>query len=140
MKEQKKDGERGYKTRSHNLPGISCATCCFVFVIFNYLGVISVLPKFFYIFCLSLLLSTYLSTFIFLYKSENHSQISRAIVAIRVMDINDNAPEFADEYQAVLCENGKPGQVRRENDSFIKSVIYHFLTFCPFYFTCSPPL
>ncbi|XP_017281370.1 cadherin-8 isoform X1 [Kryptolebias marmoratus] len=41
----------------------------------------------------------------------NHSQISRAIVAIRVMDINDNAPEFADEYQAVLCENGKPGQV-----------------------------
>ncbi|XP_037550113.1 cadherin-8, partial [Nematolebias whitei] len=42
---------------------------------------------------------------------KNHSQISRAIVAIRVMDINDNAPEFADEYQAVLCENGKPGQV-----------------------------
>ncbi|KAM9366519.1 cadherin-8 [Symphorus nematophorus] len=41
----------------------------------------------------------------------NHSQISRAIVAIRVMDINDNAPEFAEEYEAVLCENGKPGQV-----------------------------
>ncbi|XP_071345347.1 cadherin-8 isoform X1 [Trachinotus anak] len=41
----------------------------------------------------------------------NHSQISRAIVAIRVMDINDNAPEFAAEYQAFLCENGKPGQV-----------------------------
>uniref|UniRef100_A0A672YTI0 Cadherin-8-like n=1 Tax=Sphaeramia orbicularis TaxID=375764 RepID=A0A672YTI0_9TELE len=41
----------------------------------------------------------------------NHSQISRAIVAIRVMDINDNAPEFAKEYEAFLCENGKPGQV-----------------------------
>ncbi|XP_023285506.1 cadherin-8 isoform X1 [Seriola lalandi dorsalis] len=41
----------------------------------------------------------------------NHSQISRAIVAIRVMDINDNAPEFAAEYEAFLCENGKPGQV-----------------------------
>ncbi|KAM3625469.1 uncharacterized protein V6R79_012523 [Siganus canaliculatus] len=41
----------------------------------------------------------------------NHSQISRAIVAIRVMDINDNAPEFASEYEAFLCENGKPGQV-----------------------------
>ncbi|XP_044220870.1 cadherin-8 isoform X1 [Thunnus albacares] len=41
----------------------------------------------------------------------NHSQISRAIVAIRVMDINDNAPEFATEYEAYLCENGKPGQV-----------------------------
>uniref|UniRef100_UPI0037E8D04D cadherin-8 isoform X3 n=1 Tax=Semicossyphus pulcher TaxID=241346 RepID=UPI0037E8D04D len=41
----------------------------------------------------------------------NHSQISRAIVAIRVMDINDNAPEFATEYEAFLCENGRPGQV-----------------------------
>ncbi|KAJ3592937.1 hypothetical protein NHX12_005275, partial [Muraenolepis orangiensis] len=41
----------------------------------------------------------------------NHSQISRAMVAIRVMDINDNAPEFATEYEAFLCENGKPGQV-----------------------------
>ncbi|XP_034536625.1 cadherin-8 isoform X2 [Notolabrus celidotus] len=41
----------------------------------------------------------------------NHSQISRAIVAIRVMDINDNAPEFATEYEAFLCENGKPGQM-----------------------------
>ncbi|XP_031702484.1 cadherin-8 isoform X1 [Anarhichas minor] len=41
----------------------------------------------------------------------NHSQISRVIVAIRVMDINDNAPEFATEYEAFLCENGKPGQV-----------------------------
>lgn len=43
--------------------------------------------------------------------SGNHSQISRAIVAIRVLDINDNAPEFATEYEAFLCENGKPGQV-----------------------------
>uniref|UniRef100_A0A8C1Y6N8 Cadherin 8 n=1 Tax=Cyprinus carpio TaxID=7962 RepID=A0A8C1Y6N8_CYPCA len=42
----------------------------------------------------------------------NHSQISRAIVAIKVLDINDNAPEFATEYEAFLCENGKPGQVR----------------------------
>ncbi|XP_067294093.1 cadherin-8 [Pseudorasbora parva] len=41
----------------------------------------------------------------------NHSQISRAIVAIRVLDINDNAPEFATEDEAFLCENGKPGQV-----------------------------
>ncbi|XP_006779766.1 cadherin-8 isoform X2 [Neolamprologus brichardi] len=41
----------------------------------------------------------------------NHSQISRAVVAIRVMDINDNAPEFATEYETFLCENGKPGQV-----------------------------
>ena len=45
--------------------------------------------------------------------SGNHSQISRAIVAIRVQDINDNAPEFAAEYEAFVCENSKPGQVRR---------------------------
>ncbi|XP_016100853.1 cadherin-8-like [Sinocyclocheilus grahami] len=41
----------------------------------------------------------------------NHSQISRVTVAIKVLDINDNAPEFANEYEAFLCENGKPGQV-----------------------------
>ncbi|XP_051563468.1 cadherin-8-like [Myxocyprinus asiaticus] len=41
----------------------------------------------------------------------NHSQISRVMVAIKVLDINDNAPEFATEYEAFLCENGKPGQV-----------------------------
>ncbi|KAG9341280.1 hypothetical protein JZ751_019382, partial [Albula glossodonta] len=41
----------------------------------------------------------------------NHSQISRAIVAIRVLDVNDNAPEFSTEYEAFVCENGKPGQV-----------------------------
>uniref|UniRef100_A0A671TEH4 Cadherin-8-like n=1 Tax=Sinocyclocheilus anshuiensis TaxID=1608454 RepID=A0A671TEH4_9TELE len=39
------------------------------------------------------------------------TEISRAIVAIKVLDINDNAPEFATEYEAFLCENGKPGQV-----------------------------
>uniref|UniRef100_A0A8D3DRN9 Cadherin domain-containing protein n=1 Tax=Scophthalmus maximus TaxID=52904 RepID=A0A8D3DRN9_SCOMX len=39
------------------------------------------------------------------------TEVSKAIVAIRVMDINDNAPEFATEYEAFLCENGKPGQV-----------------------------
>ncbi|KAK6477131.1 cadherin-8-like [Huso huso] len=41
----------------------------------------------------------------------NYSQISRSSVAIKVLDINDNAPEFASEYEAFLCENGKPGQV-----------------------------
>lgn len=63
---------------------------------------------FIYFCCLSLLLCFLFCTL------GNHSQISRAIVAIRVMDINDNAPEFATEYEAFLCENGKPGQVRKE--------------------------
>lgn len=40
------------------------------------------------------------------------------------MDINDNAPEFATEYEAFLCENGKPGQVRKEMAHSSRAVIY----------------
>ncbi|KAE8297420.1 Cadherin-8 Precursor [Larimichthys crocea] len=39
--------------------------------------------------------------------AQHHSHCHRS----QVMDINDNAPEFATEYEAFLCENGKPGQV-----------------------------
>ncbi|XP_054055035.1 cadherin-8 isoform X3 [Rissa tridactyla] len=45
-------------------------------------------------------------------ETRNHSQVSRVPVAIKVLDVNDNAPEFASEHEAFLCENGKPGQVR----------------------------
>ncbi|KAM6057714.1 cadherin-8 [Chlamydotis macqueenii] len=44
-------------------------------------------------------------------ETRNHSQVSRVPVAIKVLDVNDNAPEFASEPEAFLCENGKPGQV-----------------------------
>ncbi|OCT82310.1 cadherin-8 [Xenopus laevis] len=44
-------------------------------------------------------------------EARNHSQISRVPVAIKVLDVNDNAPEFATDYEAFLCENGKPGQI-----------------------------
>ncbi|KAM9374238.1 cadherin-8 [Phaethornis superciliosus] len=44
-------------------------------------------------------------------ETRNHSQVSRLPVAIKVLDINDNAPEFASEHEAFLCENGKPGQI-----------------------------
>jgi len=37
--------------------------------------------------------------------------VSRVPIAIKVLDVNDNAPEFASEHEAFLCENGKPGQV-----------------------------
>ncbi|XP_005432405.1 cadherin-8 isoform X1 [Falco biarmicus] len=44
-------------------------------------------------------------------ETRNHSQVSRVPVAIKVLDVNDNAPEFASEHEAFLCENGKAGQV-----------------------------
>lgn len=44
-------------------------------------------------------------------ETRNHSQISRVPVSIKVLDVNDNAPEFATDYEAFLCENGKPGQI-----------------------------
>ncbi|XP_061863186.1 cadherin-8 isoform X5 [Colius striatus] len=44
-------------------------------------------------------------------ETSNPLQVSRVPVAIKVLDVNDNAPEFASEHEAFLCENGKPGQV-----------------------------
>ncbi|XP_078256849.1 cadherin-8 [Rhinoraja longicauda] len=44
-------------------------------------------------------------------ETRNHSQISRALVAIKVLDVNDNAPVLSSLSEAYLCENGKSGQV-----------------------------
>ncbi|XP_068267760.1 cadherin-8 isoform X2 [Nyctibius grandis] len=44
-------------------------------------------------------------------ETSNDILVSRVPVAIKVLDVNDNAPEFASEHEAFLCENGKPGQV-----------------------------
>ncbi|XP_025914726.1 cadherin-8 isoform X3 [Apteryx rowi] len=44
-------------------------------------------------------------------ETSNPINVSRVPVAIKVLDVNDNAPEFASEHEAFLCENGKPGQV-----------------------------
>lgn len=37
--------------------------------------------------------------------------MTRVPVFIKVMDINDNAPEFAMFYETFVCENAKAGQV-----------------------------
>ncbi|MXQ93929.1 hypothetical protein E5288_WYG008092 [Bos mutus] len=42
---------------------------------------------------------------------ENPSQVGRGYVAITILDINDNAPEFAMDYETTVCENAQPGQV-----------------------------
>ncbi|XP_064513581.1 cadherin-7 isoform X2 [Pseudopipra pipra] len=44
-------------------------------------------------------------------ESQNPAQIGRGYVAITILDINDNAPEFAMDYETTVCENAQPGQV-----------------------------
>uniref|UniRef100_A0A672KWX1 Cadherin 7 n=1 Tax=Sinocyclocheilus grahami TaxID=75366 RepID=A0A672KWX1_SINGR len=48
---------------------------------------------------------------IFATENQDPSQVGRGIALITVMDINDNAPVFAIEYETLLCENAAPGQV-----------------------------
>ncbi|XP_067107376.1 cadherin-7-like isoform X2 [Osmerus mordax] len=48
---------------------------------------------------------------IFAMESQDPTQIGKGVAVITVLDINDNAPVFAIEYQTILCENAIPGQV-----------------------------
>uniref|UniRef100_A0A673T595 Cadherin 18 n=1 Tax=Suricata suricatta TaxID=37032 RepID=A0A673T595_SURSU len=43
--------------------------------------------------------------------ADNPGLLSHVTVGIRVLDVNDNPPELAREYDIVVCENSKPGQV-----------------------------
>lgn len=43
--------------------------------------------------------------------ADNSKQSSHIPVFIRILDINDHAPEFAMYYETFVCENAKPGQV-----------------------------
>lgn len=43
--------------------------------------------------------------------SDNPRQTTRVPVFIKVLDVNDNAPEFAMSYDTFVCENVKAGQV-----------------------------
>ncbi|XP_077591606.1 cadherin-6 [Stigmatopora nigra] len=40
----------------------------------------------------------------------NHQQSSRVPVYVRVLDVNDNAPTFATNYETFVCENAKANQ------------------------------
>ncbi|XP_029437278.1 cadherin-24 [Rhinatrema bivittatum] len=42
---------------------------------------------------------------------DSPSQASRVQVAIRTLDMNDNAPQFAEVYDAFVCDNAQPGQL-----------------------------
>lgn len=43
--------------------------------------------------------------------ADNPALLSHVTVGIRVLDVNDNPPELARDYDIVVCENSKPGQV-----------------------------
>lgn len=47
---------------------------------------------------------------------DNPSQVGSVAVTIKVLDVNDNAPEFPRFYEAFICENAKAGQVRKTLD------------------------
>lgn len=55
------------------------------------------------------------------FLSEDPAQIGKGISLITVQDINDNAPEFAIDYETLLCENTMPGQVRHSSISEVCS-------------------
>ncbi|KAK5878153.1 hypothetical protein CesoFtcFv8_025588 [Champsocephalus esox] len=44
-------------------------------------------------------------------ESQDPVQIGKGIALITVLDINDNAPVFAIDYETLLCENARTGQV-----------------------------
>ncbi|XP_062925394.1 cadherin-20-like [Mobula hypostoma] len=44
-------------------------------------------------------------------EMKNPTQIGSVSVSIKVLDINDNPPEFVRDHEAYICENTKPGQL-----------------------------
>lgn len=42
---------------------------------------------------------------------DNPKQMTRVAVFVRILDVNDNAPQFAVFYDTFVCENARPGQV-----------------------------
>lgn len=50
----------------------------------------------------------YFFYFLFL---DNPKETTRVSVFVRILDVNDNAPQFAVFYDTFVCENARPGQV-----------------------------
>ncbi|XP_061305245.1 cadherin-18 isoform X2 [Pezoporus flaviventris] len=62
---------------------------------------------------------------------DNPELVSHVQVGVRILDINDNPPELAREYDAVVCENAKPGQVIQtitatDKDNSANGARFHF--------------
>lgn len=64
-------------------------------------------------------------------EHDSPSQITQVPVTIQVLDFNDNAPEIVKDYDTILCENAKPGQVietvsATDKDDFANGPQFHF--------------
>ncbi|XP_069740973.1 cadherin-22-like isoform X2 [Narcine bancroftii] len=44
-------------------------------------------------------------------EADNHAQMSKASISVRILDVNDNAPELSMPFEAAICEDAKPGQL-----------------------------
>ncbi|XP_063153527.1 cadherin-22 [Candoia aspera] len=44
-------------------------------------------------------------------EADNPTQVSRTVLRIRILDVNDNPPELATPYEAAICEDAKPGEL-----------------------------
>ncbi|XP_024436397.2 cadherin-19 isoform X3 [Desmodus rotundus] len=61
----------------------------------------------------------------------NVEQISSVPVYVQVLDINDNAPEFSDNYKTYICENAGSGQIIQTISAVDrdKSIEDHYFSF-----------
>lgn len=67
--------------------------------------------------------------------ADNSKQSSHVPVFIRILDINDHAPEFAMYYETFVCENAKPGQVNEIITNFKNSIFSSWRQMTLYYFT-----
>ncbi|XP_067856747.1 cadherin-22-like [Heptranchias perlo] len=44
-------------------------------------------------------------------EADNHAQMSKASLSVRILDVNDNPPELSMPFEAAICEDAKPGQL-----------------------------
>ncbi|XP_060691873.1 cadherin-22-like [Hemiscyllium ocellatum] len=44
-------------------------------------------------------------------EADDHSQVSKAFLGVRILDVNDNAPELSMPFEATICEDAKAGQL-----------------------------
>ncbi|KFV20161.1 Cadherin-18, partial [Tauraco erythrolophus] len=62
---------------------------------------------------------------------DNPGLVSHVPVGVRILDVNDNPPELSREYDVVVCENAKPGQVIQtitatDKDNSANGARFHF--------------